>query len=228
MRSSSTEQSLSVITGGSPEGVTDDLVGSVQRYVDAVVAPLREQILVQQVEIEALKARPSPQIDGFIDRTGMLMLTKPDGSVREAGLVVGRDGKDGEPGMGFDDLEVSFDGHRRMVFKFTRGERTKEFSFVLPVPVYRDVFKEGTTYCRGDMVTFGGSIWHCAEPSTITKPGEGNPAWKLATKHGRDGKDGRSAYQVAVDAGFRGSESDWLKTLKGPPGPPGKDLRHLS
>jgi hypothetical protein len=115
-----------------------------------------------------------------------------------------------------------------MVFKFTRGERTKEFSFVLPVPVYRDVFKEGTTYCRGDMVTFGGSIWHCAEPSTITKPGEGNPAWKLATKHGRDGKDGRSAYQVAVDAGFRGSESDWLKTLKGPPGPPGKDLRHLS
>ena len=44
MPSSSTEQSLSVITGGSPEGVTDDLVGSVQRYVDAVVAPLREQI----------------------------------------------------------------------------------------------------------------------------------------------------------------------------------------
>jgi hypothetical protein len=49
---------------------------------------------------------------------------------------------------------------------------------------------------------FGGSIWHCAEPSTITKPGQGNPAWKLAAKHGRDGKDGRSAYQVAVDAGF--------------------------
>ena len=103
MPSSSTEQSLSVITGGSPEGVTDDLVGSVQRYVDAVVAPLREQILVQQVEIEALKARPSPQIDGFIDRTGMLMLTKADGSVREAGIVVGRDGKDGAT---IDDFEA--------------------------------------------------------------------------------------------------------------------------
>ena len=95
MPSSSTKRSLSVITGGSPEGVYDDLVGSVQRYVDAVVAPLRAQILVQQVEIEALKARPTPQIDGFIDRTGVLMLTKPDGSVREAGVVVGRDGKDG-------------------------------------------------------------------------------------------------------------------------------------
>jgi hypothetical protein len=226
MRSSPTS-GLSVIAGGVSDGADHDLVGAIQRYVDAVVAPLREEILVQQVEIEALKARPSPQIDGFIDRTGMLMLTKPDGSVRQAGLVVGRDGKDGEPGMGFDDLEVGFDGHRTMVFKFTRGEKTKEFSFLLPVPLYREVFKEGTTYYRGDMASFGGSVWHCAEPSTITKPGQGNPAWKLATKHGRDGKDGRSAYQVAVDNGFKGSESDWLKTLKGPPGPPGKDLRHL-
>jgi hypothetical protein len=213
---------LSVVPGGSPEGVTDDLVGSIRRYVDAVVAPLREQILIQQVEIGALKARPSPQIDGFIDRTGILMLTKPDGSLREAGLVVGRDGKDGEPGMGFDHLEVSFNGHRTMVFKFTRGEKTKEFSFPIPVPLYREVFEEGATYYRGDMVTFGGSIWHCAEPSTTTRPGEGNLAWKLATKRGRDGKDGRSAYQVAVDNGFKGSESDWLKTLKGAPG---KDAR---
>jgi hypothetical protein len=85
MRSSSTERSLSVVTGGSREGVTDDLVGSIRRYVDAVVAPLREQILVQQAEIEALKSRPAPQIDGFVDRSGMLMLTRGDGTVREAG-----------------------------------------------------------------------------------------------------------------------------------------------
>jgi hypothetical protein len=222
MARSSTSATLSVIPGGSPEGPADDLVGAVQRYVDAVVAPLREQILVQQVELDALKTRPAPQIDGFIDRTGILILTKPDGSLREAGLVVGRDGKDGEPGMGFDDLEVTFDGHRTMVFKFTRGEKAKEFSFLIPVPLYREVFEEGTTYCRGDMVTFGGSIWHCVEPSTITRPGDGNPAWKLATKRGRDGKDGRSAYQVAVDNGFKGSESDWLKSLKGPPGKDGK------
>lgn len=68
-----------------------------------MVAPLREQILVQQVEIEALKARPAPQIDGFIDRTGMLMLTRADGTVRVAGLVVGRDGKDGAT---IDDFEA--------------------------------------------------------------------------------------------------------------------------
>ena len=174
MPSSSTRQSLAVVTGGSPEGVTDDLVGSVQRYVDAVVAPLREQILVQQVEIEALKARPAPQIDGFIDRTGMLVLTRGDGTVREAGIVVGRDGKegatiadfetmlapikaelakraarpepqpgrDGQPGLpgrdgapgkdgadglGFDDLHVERINERRVVFKFIRGDRMREF-----------------------------------------------------------------------------------------------------
>ena len=29
------------------------------------------------------------------------------------------------------------------------------------------------------------------------------------------GKDGKSAYQVAVDNGFEGSESEWLASLKG-------------
>ena len=274
MPSSSTRQSLAVVTGGSPEHVSDDLVGSVQRYVDAVVAPLREQILVQQVEIEALKARPAPQIDGSIDRTGMLVLTRGDGTVREAGIVVGRDGKDGatiddfeamlapikaelakraarpEPqpgrdgqpglpgrdgapgkdgadGLGFDDLQVTYDGERKFTFRFVRGEKVKEFDFTVPMAIYREVFKEGTAYVTGDQVSFGGSIWHCLEPTTA-KPGQGNPKWRLACKHGRDGRDGKSAYEVAVDAGFRGSESDWLKTLKGPPGPPGKDLRHLS
>jgi hypothetical protein len=93
--------------------------------------------------------------------------------------------------------------------------------------IYREVFKEGAAYVIGDQVSFGGSIWHCLGPTTA-KPGQGNPHWKLACKHGRDGRGGKSAFEIAVDAGFRGSESDWLKTLKGPPGPPGKDLRHLS
>jgi hypothetical protein len=230
MRSSSTKQTLSVITGGSPEDVTDDLVGSVQRYVDAVVAPLREQILVQQVEIEALKARPSPQIDGFIDRTGMLMLTKPDGSVREVGVVVGRDGatgKDGEPGLGFDDLTVERVNERCIVLKFVRGERVKDFPVDLPAVIYRGVYTEGIAYEHGDLVTWAGGLWHANQP-TVTKPGAGNKAWTLCTKAGRDGRDGRSAYDVAVDKGFKGSETEWLKSLKGPPGPPGKDLRHLS
>jgi hypothetical protein len=38
---------------------------------------------------------------------------------------------------------------------------------------------------------------------------------------GVDGTDGKSAYEVAVDNGFAGSESAWLDTLKGATGAPG-------
>lgn len=54
----------------------------------------------------------------------------------------------------------------------------------------------------------------------------------------RDGQDGKSAYEIAVDNGFDGTEQDWLDSLKGekgdkgdkgdpgeqgPPGEPGAD-----
>lgn len=37
------------------------------------------------------------------------------------------------------------------------------------------------------------------------------------------GDTGKSAYEIAVDNGFEGSEKDWLKSLIGVPGKPGKD-----
>lgn len=40
---------------------------------------------------------------------------------------------------------------------------------------------------------------------------------------GADGEDGKSAYQVAVDNGFVGTESQWLASLKGDPGDDGAD-----
>jgi hypothetical protein len=228
MAISSTSAALSVIPGGSPEGTADDLVAAVQRYIDAVVAPLREKILVQEAEIAALKARePQPGRDGvgiaslFIDRSGALVQALTDGTVREVGIVVGRDG---EPGLGFDDMTIEFDGNRCLTFRLSRGEKTKEFKFALPVPVYKEVYRPDETYFLGDMVSFGGSIWSCMVPAITTKPGQGDPHWKLACKHGRDGRDGKSAFEIAVDAGFRGSESDWLKSLKGPPGKDGKGL----
>lgn len=38
------------------------------------------------------------------------------------------------------------------------------------------------------------------------------------TLKGKDGSDGKSAYQIALDNGFIGSEQDWLDSLKGEPG----------
>lgn len=40
---------------------------------------------------------------------------------------------------------------------------------------------------------------------------------------GEPGKDGASAYEIAVANGFKGTEQEWLKSLEGAPGQDGKD-----
>lgn len=40
---------------------------------------------------------------------------------------------------------------------------------------------------------------------------------------GTAGADGKSAYEIAVEHGFEGTEEEWLASLKGEPGEPGKD-----
>ncbi|MCM1226028.1 MAG: hypothetical protein NC320_01210 [Clostridium sp.] len=40
---------------------------------------------------------------------------------------------------------------------------------------------------------------------------------------GKDGIDGKSAYEIAVENGFYGTETEWLESLKGSDGLPGKD-----
>ena len=42
-----------------------------------------------------------------------------------------------------------------------------------------------------------------------------------ALHNGANGTDGKSAYQIAVEQGYQGSESDWLSSLKGDKGDKG-------
>jgi hypothetical protein len=144
---------------------------------------------------------------GFVNQAGALVLTATDGSLHEAGTVVGRDGLPGRDGFGFDDLKLFKTGEREITLEFTKGEHTKQFSVYAPAVIYRGVYQAGTTYELGDVVSFGGSGWHCNAP-TDSKPGNGNLAWTLMIKHGRDGKDG-------------------AKGEPGPAGPPGRDLTHF-
>jgi integrin beta 3 len=58
----------------------------------------------------------------------------------------------------------------------------------LPTPLHRGVFRDGTTYERGDFVQWGGNLWHANEMTT-EKPIEGCKSWALAARRGRDGKD---------------------------------------
>lgn len=129
-------------------------------------------------------------------------LAKDIGALRERVAVVevrqavpgpaGKDGKDGVDGLGFDDLSAEFDGDRTIHLKFQRGLAVKSFPIALPYMRQQGVYVEGRSYVKGDVVTWGGSQWHC-ETETTTKPGEGVKAWTLVVKRGRDGKDGRDA-----------------------------------
>lgn len=149
--------------------------------------------LVAAEVAKAVAALPAPK-DGvglagaLKDHEGNLVLTLTNGAVAKLGRIDGEPGKDGADGMGFDDLEVVYDGGRGFVFRFAQGDRTKEFQFTMPVVIDKGVFKDGTEYEAADGVTFGGSYW-IARSATKDKPGTSD-AWRLAVKKGRDGKDG--------------------------------------
>lgn len=99
----------------------------------------------------------------------------------------GVDGRDGADALGFDDLQVEHDGERTFKLKFVSGERSKEFTFVVPVVLDRGYYRDGDSFEKGDGVTFGGSYW-IAQTTTRSKPEIGNADWRLAVKKGRDAK----------------------------------------
>jgi len=134
----------------------------------------------------------------LIDRSGGLVLTLSDGTTRDLGQVVGKDGasgrdglpgRDGYDGLGFEDMTITHDGDRSFAFRMQRGDIVKEYAFTIPAMIYRGVFAEGSAYTHGDTVTWAGSLWHC-DGETSEKPGDGSKHWVLAAKRGRDGKDG--------------------------------------
>lgn len=43
---------------------------------------------------------------------------------------------------------------------------------------------------------------------------------------GEKGDNGKSAFEIAQDNGFEGTEQEWLESLKGEPGNPGKNAEN--
>lgn len=155
-----------------------------------------------------------------LDGIGLVGPVGPQGERGERGSD-GRDGRDGERGLkgdtgergergadgldGFSltDFSAEFDGERRVTFKLESADLRKSHTFVVPWQLYRDVFKEGQPYERGDVVTWGGSTW-VAKEDTTDKPGL-SPAWQLSCKRGSPGKAGpQGAIGPAGPRGERG------------------------
>jgi hypothetical protein len=114
----------------------------------------------------------------------------------------GEKGADGKDGLGFDDLSVLHDGERGVTFRFLKGDQVKEFTVTIPALIYRGVYSTGKSYEKGDTVTWSGSVWHC-EKATMSKPDDNSGDWRLAVKHGRDGKDGPPSVPIVSVGGRR-------------------------
>ena len=101
--------------------------------------------------------------------------------------IPGRDGKDG---LGVQDFNIEYDGNKTFTLVWGAGDRLERKTFVIPVNVWRGIWKAGA-YLQGDSVTWNGAIW-IAQRDTEKKPAgfDGNDDWILAVKRGRDGKAG--------------------------------------
>lgn len=152
----------------------------------ADVAPLIREAVSEEVSRLPVPKDGVGLAGALIDRTGALILTLTDGRTVELGRVEGEPGKDG---LGFDDLEVGYDGERGITLDFVQGDRTKSFSLSMPVVIDRGVFKDGAEYVTGDAVSFGGSLW-IAQRATTARPDGPDTGWRLAVKKGRDATKG--------------------------------------
>ena len=91
--------------------------------------------------------------------------------------------------VGLDDVAF-VDTGEKCLLRLTRNGRVQDI--VVPIPIDRGVHKPGTKYFRGAMVTSQGSLW-CAQADTAERPGDGATSWRLTSKRGKDGRDGRDA-----------------------------------
>lgn len=169
-----TEKDLAVVVRG--------LAPVIREYVAAGIAT-GLGVVVDRVKV--LEDRPP--VAGPAGPEG-----KP-GPVGERGPVgadgaPGRDGRDGLPGV---QGEKGLDGlHGKDGAPGTDGAPGLNGKDGTAGLTYCGVYQEGTLYVRGDLVTWGGSTWHCNEEAPPSKPGEASKAWTLIVKRGRDGKDG--------------------------------------
>lgn len=100
----------------------------------------------------------------------------------------GLNGRDGAPGpqgeRGTDGIASVEDIERRVAAAVEA--RFAEIQIRTFADIYRDIFREGENYRRGEIVTWGGSLW-LAKAATRARPGT-NEEWKLVVKKGADGR----------------------------------------
>lgn len=184
----------------------DPVLAAVQRFMDAVETRLTrhaEETRSALSDIQTRAAQHGPPgergADGAPGRDGRDGVDGKDGAPGEKGDkgdpgergergadgLHGRDGKDGERGergeRGADGVATLEEIDARIEARFA------ELQVRTIADSYQGVFQPGTTYARGLLATWDGSLWLSMQDTTA-KPGEKDSGWKMIVKRGADGR----------------------------------------
>jgi hypothetical protein len=125
---------------------------------------------------------------------GRLVAVMSDGSTKDLGEFVGKDGrdgadgKDGRDGLGFEDCTVDVeDGVATL--KFVRGDVVKSVSFPIPDLKHVGFWGPGAFAKAGQFTTHDGHLW-MAKRDTNETPNYQAKDWQLAARKGADGARG--------------------------------------
>lgn len=183
----------------------DPVLAAVQKFMDAVESRIQRQDTEIRSLRDELQTRSAPPtvVEGPPGKDGRDGKDGADGKPGENGKD-GVDGKDGAPGeRGADGLagrdgKDGIDGRNGADGIATREELeslvTSEVSRAVAdvqvrtfADIYTGTYQVGSTYTRGLLATWGGSLW-LSNVQTTKKPGDNNADWTLIVKRGADAK----------------------------------------
>lgn len=128
--------------------------------------------------------------DLFRAEGGKLIAVMSDGTTRDLGVFVGKDGDPGRDGFDLRHFDATLmDDGRTILLSFEQEGQSFQVELGVPTMIYRDYYAEGQEYEKGDTVTYGGNLWHCSVDKSTNVPGRDNNDWRLCAKKGRDGRD---------------------------------------
>jgi hypothetical protein len=158
---------------------------------DSVTVEQLAPMVAEQVNMK-VAAIPAPKdgisvVDAMQNKDGNLVFVFSNGLTKDVGKVLGDRGEDG---FKFTDVEF-IESDADVIIQLKAGERVKNLTLRKPsvADFYKGIYKEGIEYKRGDLTTYGGSLWLALRDTKVRPDAKDVDDWKLIVKRGRDGKD---------------------------------------
>lgn len=115
-----------------------------------------------------------------------LIAVLSDGTTKDLGEYVGKDGEPGRDGADFSEAELDYDGDRGLIIRGKGGELVKR----MPIPMDRGYWREGMKSEKADILTCEGNAWIALKDTSAKPCRENDEDWRLFARKGRDGAQG--------------------------------------